>query len=217
MFWLLRMSRKVSWIDHHHHSLRVVVFVVVICFWSRFHSLRLIDWYQIEHLPGQAILCDLFGMLKWLFQRLSDLRLGDRKVTLNLASLSYKNSQKAEHSFAGFRTLTGPYPFWLLYWRFFHFSGYASCSFSRGLQIYCQCFVLPIAGNWLFPFSTWPWILLLTICGSPPKSGWINLTQSDMKLLTCILIFNLGGCLFLQRWGVFMAMPLHLCFRDHAM
>ena len=30
-----------------------------------------------------AILCDLFGMVKWPFQRLSDLQLGDKKVTLN--------------------------------------------------------------------------------------------------------------------------------------
>ena len=27
-----------------------------------------------------AILCDLFGMVKWPFQRLSDLQLGDQKV-----------------------------------------------------------------------------------------------------------------------------------------
>ena len=31
----------------------------------------------------QAILCDLFGMLKWPFQRLSDLQLGDKKVAWN--------------------------------------------------------------------------------------------------------------------------------------
>ena len=30
-----------------------------------------------------AILCDLFGMVEWPFQRLSDLQLGDKKVTLN--------------------------------------------------------------------------------------------------------------------------------------
>ena len=30
-----------------------------------------------------AILCDLFGMVKWPLQRLSDLQLGDKKVTLN--------------------------------------------------------------------------------------------------------------------------------------
>ena len=30
----------------------------------------------------QAILCDLFGMVKWPFQMLSDLQLGDQKVTL---------------------------------------------------------------------------------------------------------------------------------------
>ncbi len=31
----------------------------------------------------QVILCDLFGLVKWPFQRLSDLQLGDNKVTLN--------------------------------------------------------------------------------------------------------------------------------------
>ncbi len=30
-----------------------------------------------------AILCDLFGMVKWPFQGLTDLQLGDQKVTLN--------------------------------------------------------------------------------------------------------------------------------------
>ena len=30
-----------------------------------------------------AILCDLFGMVKWPFKRLSDLQLRDQKVTLN--------------------------------------------------------------------------------------------------------------------------------------
>ena len=34
-------------------------------------------------LNNLAILCDLFGMVKWPFQRLSDLQLGDQKVTLN--------------------------------------------------------------------------------------------------------------------------------------
>ena len=30
-----------------------------------------------------AILCDLFGIVKWPFQRLRDLQLGDKKITLN--------------------------------------------------------------------------------------------------------------------------------------
>ena len=30
-----------------------------------------------------AIVCDLFGMVKWPLQRLSDLQLGDQKVTLD--------------------------------------------------------------------------------------------------------------------------------------
>ena len=30
-----------------------------------------------------AVLCDLFAMVKWRFQRLSDLQLGDQKITLN--------------------------------------------------------------------------------------------------------------------------------------
>ena len=32
---------------------------------------------------GLAVLCALFGMVKWPFQRLSDLQLGNQKVTLN--------------------------------------------------------------------------------------------------------------------------------------
>ena len=40
-----------------------------------------------------AILCDLFGMVKWPFQSLSDLQLGDKKVTLNhLADISLLES-----------------------------------------------------------------------------------------------------------------------------
>ncbi len=31
----------------------------------------------------KVIQSDLFGMVKWPFQRLSDLQLGDKKVTLN--------------------------------------------------------------------------------------------------------------------------------------
>ncbi len=31
----------------------------------------------------QVILCDLFGMVKWPFQGISDLQLGDKKATLN--------------------------------------------------------------------------------------------------------------------------------------
>ena len=38
----------------------------------------------------QVILCALFGMVKWPFQRLSDLQLGEQKVTLNhLADRKY--------------------------------------------------------------------------------------------------------------------------------
>jgi len=36
-----------------------------------------------ETITCLAILCDLFGMAKCPFQRLSDLQLGDEKVTLN--------------------------------------------------------------------------------------------------------------------------------------
>ena len=48
------------------------------------------DFLRIESLNmfamdilNLAVLCDLFGMVKWSFHRLSDLQLGDRKVTLN--------------------------------------------------------------------------------------------------------------------------------------
>ena len=38
---------------------------------------------------------DLFGMVKWPFKGLSDLQLGNQKVTLN--HLVYKYFQKHEH------------------------------------------------------------------------------------------------------------------------
>ena len=45
--------------------------------------------------PGKnkhlAILCDLFGMVKWPFQGLSDLQLGDQKVTLNHLAVTSLN------------------------------------------------------------------------------------------------------------------------------
>ena len=34
-----------------------------------------------------AILCDLFGMVKWPFQGVSDLQLGDEKVTFESSGL----------------------------------------------------------------------------------------------------------------------------------
>ena len=36
-----------------------------------------------QHCKCLAVLCDFFGMVKWPFQWLSDLQLGDKKVTLN--------------------------------------------------------------------------------------------------------------------------------------
>ena len=40
-----------------------------------------------------AILCDLFGMVKWPLQRLSDLQLGDKKSTLNHLDCQVKKIQ----------------------------------------------------------------------------------------------------------------------------
>ena len=40
---------------------------------------RFDDWKEVI----LAILCDLFGMVKWPLRRLSDLQLGGKKVTLN--------------------------------------------------------------------------------------------------------------------------------------
>ena len=40
-------------------------------------------WSEGERNRSLAILCALFGMVKWPFKGLSDLQLGDKKVTLN--------------------------------------------------------------------------------------------------------------------------------------
>ena len=43
--------------------------------------MRAREWYYTY--IYLAILCSLFGMVKWPLQRLSDLQIGDKKVTLN--------------------------------------------------------------------------------------------------------------------------------------
>ena len=43
----------------------------------------------------QAILCDLFGMVKWAFQKLSNLQLGDKRVILNPLVESTRMSHEA--------------------------------------------------------------------------------------------------------------------------
>ena len=43
----------------------------------------LIFRWTMLNFRGLAILCELFGMVKWPFKRLSDLQLGNQKVTLN--------------------------------------------------------------------------------------------------------------------------------------
>ena len=50
-----------------------------ICFWCYENRVGMVNITNIKYL---AILCDLFGMVKWALQRLSDLQLGDKKVTL---------------------------------------------------------------------------------------------------------------------------------------
>ena len=42
-----------------------------------------------------ATLCDLFGMVKWPFPRLSDLQLGDQQVTLNHLNHVFSNLPKS--------------------------------------------------------------------------------------------------------------------------
>ena len=54
--------------------------VLVKCSWVRI-VLKILLWMADD--VCLAIHCDLFGMVKWPFWRLSDLQLGDKKVTLN--------------------------------------------------------------------------------------------------------------------------------------
>ena len=59
---------------------------------------------KIYHL---AIFCDLFGMVKWPFQRLCDLQVGDAKVTLNhLAYLIWCTSWHGTNPWNWYRILS---------------------------------------------------------------------------------------------------------------
>ena len=62
-----------------------------ICFWCYENTVGMVNITNIKYL---AILCDLFGMVKWALQRLSDLQLGDKKVTLkHLVNISWSLSR----------------------------------------------------------------------------------------------------------------------------
>ena len=62
---------------------------------SRCTHILIIKIYIIKYIY-LAILCDLFWMVKWPFQRISDLQLGDRKVTLT--HLVYNNNDLMQYS-----------------------------------------------------------------------------------------------------------------------
>ena len=60
---------------------------------------------------SQVILCDFFGMVKWAFQMLSDLQVGDQKVTLNHMVLVYLTVK----SFPSFQCFNFLFPWCLLH------------------------------------------------------------------------------------------------------
>ena len=51
--------------------------------WDQTWNFSSVEGSKLANCSILAILCDLFGMVKWPFKRLSDLQLGDQKVTLN--------------------------------------------------------------------------------------------------------------------------------------
>ena len=51
--------------------------------WDQTWSFSSVEGSKLANCSILAILCDLFGMVKWPFKRLSDVQLGDQKVTLN--------------------------------------------------------------------------------------------------------------------------------------
>ena len=74
---------------------------------------KIVRWWKSKHVKTiyLAILCDLLGMVKWPFQRLSDLQLGDKKVTLNhLVPLSLRNRCIEENSTIGLLTIDRKFP-----------------------------------------------------------------------------------------------------------
>ena len=57
-----------------------LVLMIFKTFLEKQYVIHILYIYIYTHL---AILCDLFGMVKWPFKCLSDLQIGDEKVTLN--------------------------------------------------------------------------------------------------------------------------------------
>ena len=80
--------------------------------------------------PG-AILCDLFGMVKWPFQRLSDLQLGDTKVTTWITWTLGTPTNLSRCRFFGGREMCGS--FW--------FTGLCSQGIHRMGGNQCQTFL----------------------------------------------------------------------------
>ena len=69
-------------------------------------------WFKNHQLPGDSI-GDLFGMVKWPFKGLSDLQLGNQKVTLNHLVLVVTFTVGIWMCFFGGR----PWGVWLMSWR----------------------------------------------------------------------------------------------------
>ena len=54
-----------------------------------------LGWFNPWTINSQAVLCDLFGMVKtWRFQRFCDLQLGDKKVTAWITCSMYSTYQQ---------------------------------------------------------------------------------------------------------------------------
>lgn len=100
-------------------------------------------------------------------------------------SLSYKNSQKAEHSFAGFRKssrpFTGPYPFWLLSWGFFHCFFWVAWTAAVLEEVYKyipNVFFFQLQEFGCFPFPLDHGFFFWQFVGAPPQK---SLDKPDTK------------------------------------
>ncbi len=118
-----------------------------------------------------ASLCDLFGMVKWPFQRLSDLQLGDKEVTLNHLVNMFSFLNKTDNSTALFRKDWG---FWNTRiestWTFFTWFSLESVTPSHKQQFLQQTVNMFLRKflnqeiNFKFDFRRHPTIQLGTSC-----------------------------------------------------
>ena len=105
--------------------------------------------YHFSHLKMDGcleILCDLFGMVKWPFQGLSDLQIGDKKVTLNHLVEDFFVSFWDWRNLAGCELLvSGSEMTFPVQWTFFsqkacHFSGLRALKIFQKLTDCCRSF-----------------------------------------------------------------------------